>query len=129
MTSTGNFYQYLIDNSNMNLSKKEIKEIVYKVLFGRNYSNSDNKLFKKIFPTIYQFIKSYKAEKGDYRALSYELQRSESNLIFNKIIKKITDLYPEIRVITVHDSIICSKKYKDIVEIIFNKIIKEEFDF
>ena len=46
-----------------------------------------------------------------------------------KIIKKITDLYPEIRVITVHDSIICSKKYKDIVEIIFNKIIKEEFDF
>ena len=129
LTSTGNFYQYLIDNSNMNLSKKEIKEIVYKVLFGRNYSNSDNKLFKKIFPTIYHFIKSYKAEKGDYRALSYELQRSESNLIFNKIIKKITDLYPEIRVITVHDSIICSKKYKDIVEIIFNKIIKEEFDF
>ena len=66
---------------------------------------------------------------GDYRILAYNLQRSESNLIFNKIIKKLMDIYPEIKIVTVHDSIICSIKYKDIVEIIFNKMLKEEFNF
>jgi hypothetical protein len=125
----GNFYQYLIDNSGVKMERKEIKEVVYKVLFGRNYSNKHDNLFKKIFPTIYQFIKSYKKEKGDYRFLSYELQRAESNLIFNKIIKMIMNLCPEVKVITVHDSIICAKKYRDIVEIIFNKMLSEEFNF
>lgn len=125
----GNFYQYLIDNSGIKMERKEIKEVVYKVLFGRNYPNKHDNLFKKIFPTIYQFIKSYKKEKGDYRFLSYELQRAESNLIFNKIIKMIMNLCPEVKVITVHDSIICAKKYRDIVEIIFNKMLSEEFNF
>lgn len=128
LTLNGNFYQYLIDNSPIKVTKKEIKETVYKVLFGKNYSNKSDNLFKSIFPTIYSFIKSYKKEMGNYRMLSYNLQRAESNLVFNKIIRKIMNLYPEIKVITVHDSIICSSKYKDIVEIIFNTILKEEFD-
>jgi hypothetical protein len=128
LTINGNFYQYLIDNSYKKITKKEIKEVVYKVLFGKNYKNKSDDLFKRLFPTIYAFIKSYKKEMGNYRHLSYSLQRAESNLIFNRIIKKIMTLYPEIKVVTVHDSIICSRKYKDIVEIIFNTIINEEFN-
>lgn len=128
LTVNGNFYQYLIDNSPEKVNKKQIKEVVYKVLFGKNYKNKSDELFKSLFPTIYSFIKSYKKEMGSYKHLSYSLQRAESNLIFNKIIKKIIRIYPEIKVVTVHDSIICSKKYKDVVEIIFNTMINEEFN-
>jgi hypothetical protein len=128
LTDNGNFYQYMMDNSGIK-DKKQIKEVVYKVLFGRNLRNKHDILFKRVFPTIHEFIKSYKREMGDYRKLSYHLQRAESNLIFNKIIKKIMELYPEIKVVTVHDSIICARKYRDIVEIVFNKMLKEEFDF
>jgi len=129
LTLSGNFYQYLIEKSNCQLDKKRIKEVVYRVFFGKNYKSKSDEIFKSVFPTIYLFIKSYKREMGDYRILAYNLQRSESNLIFNKIIKKLMDIYPEIKIVTVHDSIICSIKYKDIVEIIFNKMLKEEFNF
>lgn len=129
LTINGNFYQYLIDNCEYSIDKKKAKEIVYRVFFGKNYKNKYDDFFKRLFPTIYSFIKSYKREMLDYRSLAYALQRAESNLIFNKIIKKIMDIYPEIKVVTVHDSIICSKKYKDVVEIVFNKILKDEFDF
>lgn len=128
LTMSGDFYQYVIDKSGLQINKRDIKELIYKVLFGRNYNTKSDRLFKKIFPTIHTFIKAYKTEEGDYRKMAYGLQRAESNLIFNKIIKKIMELYPEIIIITVHDSIICSKKYKDVVEIIFDKILKEEFE-
>ena len=129
LTTSGKLYQYLIDNCGYNMNRKEIKEVVYKVLFGRNYKSNADNLFKKLFPTIHTFIKSYKREMGDYKILSYNLQRSESNLIFNKIIKKIMDLDSDIKLITVHDSIICARKYKDAVEIIFNTLLQDEFDY
>jgi len=128
LTISGDFYQYVIDKSGLQMSKRDIKELVYKVLFGRNYNTKSDRLFLNMFPTIHAFIKAYKVEMGDYRKMAYDLQRAETNLIFNKIIKKIMDLYPEINLITVHDSIICSKKHKDVVEIIFDKILKEEFE-
>ena len=128
LTTSGQFYQHLIDKSGLSIDKKGIKEIVYKVFFGRNYKRKSDIIFEKAFPTIYEFIRTYKKEMSDYKTLSYSLQRGESNLIFNKIIKKITELNPEIKVITIHDSIICAKKYKDSVEIIFNQMLKDEFN-
>jgi hypothetical protein len=102
--------------------------MTYKVLFGRNGVNSKaDKIFCNLFPTIHHFIKLYKKDNGDYRILAYDLQKSESNLIFNKIIKQIISLYPEIRIVTVHDSIIVSKKYKDYVLAIFETKLYEEF--
>jgi hypothetical protein len=129
LTASGKFYQYLLDNCGSQMSRKEIKEVVYKVLFGRNYKNNADNLFKKLFPTIHTFIKSYKKEMGDYRMLSYNLQRAESNLIFNRIIKTIMELDPNIKLITVHDSIICARKHKEAVEIVFNTLLKDEFDY
>lgn len=127
LTISGNFYQYIIDNSNLK-DKKVVKKMVYKVLFGKNFRNKSDDIFKSLFPTIYNFIKIYKTEHNNYKVLSHDLQRLESNLIFNKIIKELSYVYPEIKVVTVHDSIIFSKKYKEIVEKIFNKCIEKEFN-
>lgn len=126
LTTSGNFYQYVMSMSG-ETNRNTVKQWTYKVLFGRNSKNSKpDKIFSGLFPTIHNFIKLYKKEFGDYKVLAYELQKAESNLIFNKIISQIILLHPEIRIVTVHDSIVVSKKFKDIVWSIFqNKLIDE----
>lgn len=128
LTIDGKYYQYIMDSIGIT-DRNYAKEITYKVLFGRNGSNSkSDKIFSKLFPTIHHFIKLYKKESGDYKVLAYELQKAESNLIFNKIIRQIMESYPEIKLITVHDSIVVPRKYKDCVLTIFQTKIFEEFD-
>jgi len=53
----------------------------------------------------------------------------ESEIIFNKIIKTLTIINPEINVVTIHDSIIVPKQHKELVENVFNSIIGKEFSF
>jgi hypothetical protein len=127
LTISGKYYQYIMNNLGIK-DKNIVKELTYKVLFGQNRTNSKaDKMFSKLFPTIHNFIKLYKKENGDYKVLAYELQKAESNLIFNKIIRQIMNLYPDIKIITVHDSIIVPKSRKDEVKKIFNFKLYEEF--
>jgi hypothetical protein len=129
LTMNGKYYEYVKHVLNIE-ERSDVKEMTYKVLFGRNASNSKaDKLFKSIFPTIHRFIQLYKKENGDYKVLAYKLQKMESDLIFNKIIRKIMSTNPDIKVITVHDSIVIPKKYKDEVNAIFQTEILKEFNF
>lgn len=128
LTTNGYYYQYVMEKTGEE-DKKRVKEMTYKVLFGRNMANSKaDKFFKILFPTIHNFIKLYKKEHGDYKILAYDLQKAESNLIFNKMIRNIMNLYPEIKIITIHDSIVVQKKYRDIVNNIFQNEISKEFN-
>jgi hypothetical protein len=111
--------------------KKDVKKnLVYKVLFGDNSNMRDkaNRNFHTSFPTIYEFIKRYKAKRNNYKALSHALQRVESELIFNKIIKEIMLTDVSISLFTVHDSICFPKSSKYIVEEIFNKHVDALID-
>ncbi len=127
LTITGKYYNYIMDSYGIS-DRGQVKELTYKVLFGRNGVNSKaDKIFSSLFPTIHNFIKLYKKENEDYKVLAYELQKAESNLIFNKIIRQIMTLYPEIKIVTVHDSIIIPRKYKDSVWAIFQTKLFEEF--
>lgn len=128
LTTSGKYYQYIMQVTGEK-DKKLVKELTYKVLFGRNSQNNKaDKVFSQIFPTIYNFIKLYKKENGDYKILAHDLQRAESNLIYNKIIKKINLIYPDIKIVTVHDSIIFPNIFRDEVEQIFESEIISEFD-
>jgi hypothetical protein len=127
LVRNGNFYQYLIDSLDLE-NKSDAKKLTYKVLFGQNRPNSKlDKKFISLFPTIHNFIKLYKKDMGDYKILSHELQRQESNLIFNTVIKRLSLEFPQISVITVHDSIILPLKYKNIVSEIFYSEINRHF--
>ena len=127
LTISGKYYQYVMDHFGIK-DKGYLKEMTYKVLFGRNGSTSKaDKMFCKLFPTIHNFIKLYKKDNGDYKVLAYELQKAESNLIFNKIIRHIMTLYPEIRIVTVHDSIIIPRNRMEEVKAIFEVKLYEEF--
>lgn len=127
LTIAGNFYQYLMQGTNQK-ERRFIKESTYKVLFGHNRSNSkSDKMFINFFPTIHNFIKLYKKEWSNHKILAHDLQRAESNLIFNKVVKKIMLLYPDIKIVTVHDSLIFPKKWKTQVETIFDLELDSEF--
>jgi hypothetical protein len=84
--------------------KKVIKELTYKVLFGRN---KIVRLIKYLFHCSRQYIISlnYIRKKKDYRVLAYMTYRGVKPYIqyYNK---KIMNIYPEIKIITVHDSIV-----------------------
>jgi len=128
LTINGNYYQYVM-NAIGTKDKGMVKELTYKVLFGRNGATSKaDKIFSSLFPHIHYFIKLYKKENGDYKILAYELQKAESNLIFNKIIRQIMTLYPDIKIITVHDSIILPRKNKEEVTAVFETKLLEEFN-
>lgn len=128
LTLNGNYYQYMMNTLGIK-KRNEAKEFTYKVLFGRNVNSSKaDKAFRSVFPTIHNFIKLYKKESGDYKIMAYDLQKAESNLIFNRIIRRIIEIYPDIKMITVHDSIVFPKKYKDVVNSIFEQELKNEFN-
>ncbi len=125
----GTLYSYFMDESGLQ-TKREVKELIYKVLFGKNKADNENKLFKSLFPNIWSFIVLYKKQNGDYRCLAYLLQRNESNLLFNDIIKNIILKYPHIKLFTIHDSICYPQIYRKEVEEVFyaqiNKIFQNE---
>jgi len=118
----GKFYKYYMSKTGIE-TKKEAKTTIYKVLFGRNLDDHENNIFKGLFPTIHNFIIIYKEYYENYKSLAYELQRSESNFLFNSVIKEIMNKYPNIKLFTVHDSISYAKKYSKEVNDIFNRNI------
>ena len=121
LVKNGLLYDDIIENSKIK-NRNEAKELIYIVLFGNNKLNlKANKIFRKLYPSVHEYIIEFKENKNNYKELSHELQRMESDFIFNTVIKEIFETYPEIILFTVHDSILFPKSYKDKVEKIFNK--------
>lgn len=134
----GNLYEYVHNNRLINgingdpfNSISTIKNSMYVVLFGKNriseynkYTSDQNKLFVQLFPTIFDFIRKYKSHNSDkHKALAYELQRSESNFLYNNICEEIIETYPDIPFFTVHDSITVKKSDYSKTKKIFDKHI------
>ena len=107
-------------------TRHEAKTLMYKLLFGNNFdSKKECKIFSKLYPSVYEYIKEYKYFSESYKSLSHELQSLESDFIFNKVVSEIKKKFPHIKLFTVHDSIVFPEKYKIEVELIFNKYLKE----
>ena len=125
LTINGLIYEYIIENSNLE-SRDKAKDMMYIVLFGDNKKNANrihnnyNKIFKKLFPSVAEYLWEFKNSRT-YKEMSHELQRMESNFIFNTVIEEIYQKYPNIVLFTVHDSIIFPKSYLNEVEEIFYK--------
>tara|TARA_R110000772_G_scaffold2410_4_gene8583 strand:+ start:58636 stop:59829 length:1194 start_codon:yes stop_codon:yes gene_type:complete len=121
----GKLYIYMSHNTNIS-SRKEVKKLMYTVFFGTNHLNKkENKIFNRLFPSIFSFIKTYKKEKENYKSLAYELQRSESNFLFNIILEEVSEKYPDLIFFTVHDSITVKIEDYDKVKSIFDYNIKK----
>ena len=121
----GRLYKYIASQSDIT-NNGQIKKMVFRVFFGRNNPKSKgNIIFKKMFPSIFKFIICYKKAHGTHRAMSYELQRSESNMLFNNILSDVINLSEDIPFFTVHDSITVKQSQYNIVKKIFDHHIGE----
>lgn len=117
---TGMIYDLLANHGN--ISRGEAKTLTYRVLFG--HTNMDAPafvLFHSLFPSINRAIAAIKVSSGDHKVLAHELQRIESNIIFNCICKRIKKECRGVRLFTVHDSIFCQKRFESKVRVIFDE--------
>ena len=127
ISKQGLFYDHIISNFN-NLTRGDAKLLTYKVLFGHNGINStENKIFESLFPKIYSYIIEYKKLHENYKCMAHTLQKKESDFIFGKVITEIYEKIPDIKLITVHDSILYPCKYDKKVKEIFDRNKKELF--
>jgi hypothetical protein len=128
LVKNGLIYDELIDKIDFIKNKEQSKISMYKILFGtNNLRNKENKEFKKLFPSVFEYLIELKSIEDSYKELSHTLQKLESDFIFGNIVKTIKNKYPNIKLITVHDSIIFPFKYKNEVELIFNQLKNEKF--
>lgn len=108
-----------------NLSKEQIKKMVFQVFYGKNRNNKNNIFFKKKWPVLWQWIVFLKNKNNNSKYLCNLLQTSESNLIFNKICFKIKTEHPHIALFTVHDGVFFEKQYSNLIIPIFDKYENE----
>lgn len=109
-----------------NISRKEVKKNIYSVLFGRNNKMDKwNKLFSETYPNVYLWIKEYKEKNKTFKSLARKLQQTESDFIFNEVIKEIIYNNRNIPVITIHDSIITTEEHIETVKNIFENKLKQ----
>ncbi len=133
---SGNIYEYLMSEflkEGLELTRNETKIQVLRILFARNRMPKDitnkraRQIFKERFPTVHRiFSKIRGSAKGDkftsYKRFAILLQRIESYLLLNVILKRIHKELSNSFILTIHDSILTTA---DNIEAIC-KIMREE---
>jgi hypothetical protein len=114
---SGSIYERLREISGR--TRREVKVNVYSVLFGRNMTPDYwNLLFGELYPNVYAWIREYKRTSGSYKAIARELQRIESNFIFNNLIPDVVLRHGDLPIVTIHDSIVIPRSaYADVRQI------------
>jgi hypothetical protein len=113
---SGRFYEYFLEKINSDLRikgqkeliREEIKLEVLKFFFSTNHYQSDiKKIFKSNFPKILRLLSLIKKHKNERLAII--LQRLESFAIIDQICCEIKKDYPQIPVLTIHDSLVTTE--------------------
>lgn len=120
---------YNKDKSCQTLSEFEsLRECGKKIMLNTIYASpkSNNKAInelKKLYPTTFLLIDSFK--KGKKEDLAILLQRFESKMVLDKITNKISKIFPDMPLITIHDSILTIEDRKEDLEKIFQSEINK----
>jgi len=127
MVDSGSFYSLLHTKlySDLPYNKNKLKEIIFIVFFSSNRFIGQPEAqikrdFKNAFPMVYKLFALIK--KKNHRALSHLLQRIESEIIIERVTKRISLEQPELPIFTIHDSVVTIQGSENYVA----RIIKEE---
>lgn len=127
IAKTDRFYEELsrILYPDLPFNKAKIKTLTYLIFFSNNRAFGQPKMqpkrdFKQTFPEVYKLFCAYK--KSNHPFLSHVLQKIESELIINKVCKRISIEKPLLPIFTIHDSVVTIKGNEDYV----SSVIKEE---
>jgi len=130
----GTLYDDFINTYSNGITRDEVKNIMFKLMFSKNELHENYKMFipfekeKKVFATVYPFVyDSIKALKeNDNVILPVFLQKLESYIFIDCIAKELveTGIIP----LTIHDSIIVKTEHKEKSIVIMNKVFKQNFN-
>ncbi len=147
LVTSGGIYEYLMaefSKKGLIMDRKETKKQVLRILFARNREPKDEinlqarSIFMKIFPNVHQVffrIRGPMREKKylnshnkcvTFRRFAILLQRIESKLVLDVIMKRVYKELPGVFVLTIHDSILTVND-REVVDSIF-KIMEEELE-
>jgi hypothetical protein len=118
-------YMYLKKKIGFTGSRGEFKEVFFQILYGKLYETEFTKLFKQEFPTVWSIACEIK--KKDYRQLSIQLMKLESNVMFFGVIKRLLEINPDICILTIHDSIFTKKENLELVKQVMSEVFYERF--
>nr|WP_315195365.1 hypothetical protein [uncultured Flavobacterium sp.] len=136
LVCSGQFYEFLADkmpDNSLNLKDKEVrnkfkKSIFSGVLFDKNRSilSKWELLFQKEFPTIFAAVREIKDK--NYNAMAILLQKMESQFIFNAVAVIDREIGKgEAPLLTIHDSIVSTVEYINMVQQIMKHLFEQEF--
>ena len=98
-------------------------QFISNVLYGKTLHGSKLKvMFNKEFPFVAGFIDDIK--KDDYCRLANELMKLESKIVVDTVAIELMNSFPNVPVITVHDSIMTTSRNAGLVE----RLIKKAFE-
>lgn len=123
LTSSGTFYEYLMEELDITEERSAFKVRFYsKIFFGREsyfYISEEERQFQRLFPTISRIVSYYKRE--DYRNLARLLQKAEADIMINSVVPRLQEL--GIFLLTIHDSVLTTIDNASTVK----EIILDEF--
>lgn len=127
IVDSGNFYKKISESifPDRIFDKKSMKKLIFTVFFSKNRfigqkEAKDKKIFSIKLPAIYNMFRAIKVI--NHRALAHILQRIESILIIEKVVKRISVEKPDLPIFTIHDSVATTVGNEDYIA----SIIKEE---
>jgi hypothetical protein len=138
LVDKGRLYQYLSEkyreatgvyyDLDKNEQKRALKDKFFSVLYGGNWLPPESKnyafrqVFRQWFPNLYWVF--YYIKKAHKRNLPVILQALESEIVINRITRRIAKERPELPVYTIHDSVVTLADYADYVR----EVVKDEFE-
>ena len=147
LVTSGKIYEFLMaefSKEGLILTRNETKEQVLRILYAKNWmpKNPENRLariiFKVNFPQVHRFFSKIRGHGKDgknwninnkfvtYRRFAILLQRIESHLVLDVIMKRVYKEWPNVFAMTIHDSILTVND-RGVVDSIF-KIMVEELE-
>jgi len=121
-------YEFFQDRMDFYFSEEKTRDEIKKEwithVFGRNnvkYNEKMQSIWEIEFPLLTKILTHFK--KGDHKSLAHELQRKESNIIYNKLCPTMNK--NKIDYFTVHDCIVVKESDADFTYDTFEEILNE----
>ncbi|MBX9584959.1 MAG: hypothetical protein K2X87_32035 [Gemmataceae bacterium] len=117
LTQEGRFYEYLMRQAAVPPARRDDfkREFFGKVLFCKNHERYvEGRAFEGLFPSVAGVIREIKRE--DYTQASKLLQRVESSLVINRVVRRLMEALPDAFVATIHDSVLTTRDVAGEVE-------------
>lgn len=127
LVQTGQFYDFMLtilrnemcpNYTRDDLKKRFLTDVVAKRKanrYGSEYPSDVEDTFRRLFPSVYRFIRNINHDGWQHEALIRRLQQEESKLVIETVAADLVVRRPDVFVLTLHDAIFTTARSIPIV--------------